>query len=103
MPLGGQGKLYGIVAVPESCPRGIYVIDCSCDEQKFYLSFLYQFNPHARWEMVAVMPTSYVYLADRMGERAYKREPTWDKHFLSTHPSPMKNFESLNKPIHNLH
>ena len=23
VPLGGQGKLYGIVAVPETCPRGI--------------------------------------------------------------------------------
>ena len=22
VPLGGQGKLYGIVAVPETCPRG---------------------------------------------------------------------------------
>lgn len=22
VPLGGQGKLYGIVAVPETCPKG---------------------------------------------------------------------------------
>lgn len=24
IPPGGSGKLYGIVAVPESCPRGLF-------------------------------------------------------------------------------
>ena len=29
VPLGGQGKLYGIVAVPETCPRGILTHEIS--------------------------------------------------------------------------
>lgn len=47
IPPGGSGKLYGIVVVPESCPRGkIYKICIYTNTQVAFLFFY--INIHAR-------------------------------------------------------